>query len=62
MNWLNNPYIDLTNVADKLYGGRSRFHNRNLQDRHKSRFEYHALEVDPHKQIKEKKIHHLSTK
>jgi hypothetical protein len=30
MNWLNNPYIDLTNIADKLYGGRSRLHTRKL--------------------------------
>ena len=62
MNWLNNPYIDLTQIADKLYGGRSRLHTRKLQDRVKGRFAFQSWEVDRLNELKEQIIQHLSTK
>ncbi len=62
MNWLNNPYIDLTHIADKLYGGRSRLHTRKLRDRVNGRFAFQPWELDRLNELKEQIIQHLNSK
>ncbi len=57
MNWLdNNPYIDVSFVADQLYGGRSRLHTRRLQDKLRGRSIFQEWEKERLAQLKEQLI------
>ncbi len=60
MNWLEEPYINLPYVAEKLYGSRSRLHTRKLQDRLRGRFPFQSWEVERLEELKHQIVLHLS--
>ncbi|QHT66672.1 hypothetical protein GXP67_08375 [Rhodocytophaga rosea] len=57
--WLHTPYLNLTHVASKLYGSKSRLHTHRLQKKMNSILPFEQWELQQLEKIKHDLFYHL---